>query len=132
MESCFSSYCEKLLNNRLTDNWICKFSGICRYFRNSSGSLPILQLPISAIPLGTWVPKIGESNRRPLAMLRPNASLSAALNLLIQGVLFFITITVRFFSFFFWDWTEVQYSFLIFWHRIMFILWLKVKTFYLK
>ncbi|KAL1803790.1 hypothetical protein ACET3Z_032437 [Daucus carota] len=58
---------------------------ICRYFRNSSGSLPILQLPISAIPLGTWVPKIGESNRRPLAMLRPNASLSAALNLLIQA-----------------------------------------------
>lgn len=62
-----------------------KFSGICRHFRHSSSSLPILQQPICAIPLGTWVPKIGESNRRPLAMLRPNASLTAALSLLVQG-----------------------------------------------
>ncbi|KAL8486252.1 hypothetical protein ACS0TY_023093 [Phlomoides rotata] len=58
---------------------------ICRFFRHSPSSLPVLQLPISAIPLGTWVPKIGEPNRRPLAMLRPSASLSAALNLLIQA-----------------------------------------------
>ncbi|KAL3508071.1 hypothetical protein ACH5RR_033453 [Cinchona calisaya] len=58
---------------------------ICRYFRYSLGSLPVLQLPVCAIPLGTWVPKIGESNRRPLAMLRPTASLSAALNLLVQA-----------------------------------------------
>ncbi|CAN1129760.1 Sucrose nonfermenting 4-like protein [Linum perenne] len=58
---------------------------IFRYFRHCSGSLPILQLPICAIPLGTWVPKIGESNVRPLAMLRPSASLSAALNLLIHA-----------------------------------------------
>ncbi|XP_017223676.1 sucrose nonfermenting 4-like protein [Daucus carota subsp. sativus] len=58
---------------------------ICRYFRNSSGLLPILQLPICAIPLGTWVPRIGEPTRRPLAMLRPSASLNAALNLLIQA-----------------------------------------------
>ncbi|XP_050218322.1 sucrose nonfermenting 4-like protein [Mercurialis annua] len=58
---------------------------VCRYFSHCSGTLPILQLPISAIPLGTWVPKIGESNRRPLAMLRPSASLSSALNLLIQA-----------------------------------------------
>ncbi|KAM7485111.1 hypothetical protein LguiA_001120 [Lonicera macranthoides] len=58
---------------------------ICRYFRHSSGSLPVLQLPICAIPLGTWVPKIGEQNIRPLAMLRPSASLSAALNLLVQA-----------------------------------------------
>ncbi|KAF3456191.1 hypothetical protein FNV43_RR00841 [Rhamnella rubrinervis] len=58
---------------------------ICRYFRHSSSSLPILQLPICEIPVGTWVPKIGESNRRPLAMLRPSASLSAALNLLVQA-----------------------------------------------
>ncbi|XP_010259698.1 PREDICTED: sucrose nonfermenting 4-like protein isoform X2 [Nelumbo nucifera] len=57
---------------------------ICRHFRHSSSSLPILQQPICSIPLGTWVPKIGES-RRPLAMLRPNASLSAALSLLIQA-----------------------------------------------
>ncbi|KAL2530747.1 Sucrose nonfermenting 4-like protein [Forsythia ovata] len=58
---------------------------ICRYFRHSSSSLPVLQLPICAIPVGTWVPKIGETNQRPLATLRPTASLSAALNLLIQG-----------------------------------------------
>ncbi|CAI9776867.1 unnamed protein product [Fraxinus pennsylvanica] len=58
---------------------------ICRYFRHSSSSLPVLQLPICAIPVGTWVPKIGEPNQRTLTMLRPNASLSAALNLLIQA-----------------------------------------------
>ncbi|GER33134.1 5'-AMP-activated protein kinase subunit gamma, partial [Striga asiatica] len=58
---------------------------ICRFFKHSPSSLPILQLPIYAIPLGTWVPKIGEANRQPLAMLRPSSSLSAALNLLIQA-----------------------------------------------
>ncbi|CAI0626826.1 unnamed protein product, partial [Linum tenue] len=58
---------------------------IFRYFRHVSGSLSVLQLPICSIPLGTWVPKIGESNGRPLAMLRPSASLSAALNLLIHA-----------------------------------------------
>ncbi|KAF8401521.1 hypothetical protein HHK36_012461 [Tetracentron sinense] len=58
---------------------------ICRHFRHSSSSLPILQQPICSIPLGTWVPKIGESNGRPLAMLRPNASLSSALSLLVQA-----------------------------------------------
>ncbi|KAG4949217.1 hypothetical protein JHK84_042682 [Glycine max] len=61
---------------------------ICRYFRHCSSSLPVLQLPICAIPVGTWVPKIGESNRQPLAMLRPTASLASALNLLVQGVNF--------------------------------------------
>lgn len=60
-------------------------SGICRYFRHSASSLPILQLPICSIPVGTWAPKIGESNRQPLAMLRPSASLRSALNLLVQG-----------------------------------------------
>ncbi|MBA0687624.1 hypothetical protein Goari_015139, partial [Gossypium aridum] len=58
---------------------------ICRHFKHSSSSLPILQQPICSIPLGTRVPKIGESNRRPLAMLRPNASLGAALSLLVQA-----------------------------------------------
>ncbi|KAK2646173.1 hypothetical protein Ddye_021368 [Dipteronia dyeriana] len=58
---------------------------VCRYFRHCSGSLPILKLPICSIPVGTWVPKIGEPNRRALAMLRPSASLSAALNLLVQA-----------------------------------------------
>ncbi|CAA0817670.1 Sucrose nonfermenting 4-like protein [Striga hermonthica] len=58
---------------------------ICRFFKHSPSSLPILQLPIYAIPLGTWVPKIGEANRQPLAMLRPSSSLSDALNLLIQA-----------------------------------------------
>ncbi|XP_073307886.1 sucrose nonfermenting 4-like protein [Primulina huaijiensis] len=58
---------------------------ICRFFKHSLSSLPVLQMPICAIPVGTWVPKIGEPNRRPLAILRPSASLSAALNLLIQA-----------------------------------------------
>ncbi|KAJ7955063.1 Sucrose nonfermenting 4-like protein [Quillaja saponaria] len=58
---------------------------ICRYFKHSTSSLPMLQLPICAIPVGSWVPKIGESNRRPFAMLRPSASLSSALNLLVQA-----------------------------------------------
>ncbi|XP_057476323.1 sucrose nonfermenting 4-like protein isoform X1 [Actinidia eriantha] len=58
---------------------------ICRYFRHSSGSLPMLQLPVCALPLGTWVPRIGEPNQRPLAMLRPSASLASALTLLVQA-----------------------------------------------
>ncbi|KAL0916378.1 hypothetical protein M5K25_013883 [Dendrobium thyrsiflorum] len=58
---------------------------ICRHFRHSSSSLPILQQPICNIPLGSWVPKVGEANRRPLAMLRPNASLGSALSLLVQA-----------------------------------------------
>uniref|UniRef100_A0A7C9D5V7 CBS domain-containing protein n=1 Tax=Opuntia streptacantha TaxID=393608 RepID=A0A7C9D5V7_OPUST len=58
---------------------------ICRHFKHSSSSLPILQQPICSIPLGTWVPKIGESGRPPFAMLRPNASLGSALSLLVQA-----------------------------------------------
>lgn len=49
------------------------------------GSLPILQFPVGSIPLGTWVPKVGDPNGQPLAMLRPNASLGAALSMFIQG-----------------------------------------------
>ncbi|MBA0827169.1 hypothetical protein Goarm_011964, partial [Gossypium armourianum] len=55
------------------------------HFKHSASSLPILQQPICSIPLGTWVPNIGEPNGRPLAMLRPNATLGAALSLLIQA-----------------------------------------------
>ncbi|KAM7481474.1 hypothetical protein LguiB_006057 [Lonicera macranthoides] len=58
---------------------------ICRHFRHSSSSLPMLQQPICAIPLGTWVPKIGQSSEHPFRMLRPNASLSSALSLLVQA-----------------------------------------------
>lgn len=68
----------------ITNMWT-YFSGICRHFRHSSGSLPILQQPICSLSLGSWVPKIGESNGQPFAMLRPNASLSAALSLLVEG-----------------------------------------------
>ncbi|KAE9458991.1 hypothetical protein C3L33_09096, partial [Rhododendron williamsianum] len=62
---------------------------ICRHFRHSSGSLPILQQPICSLSLGSWVPKIGESNGQPFAMLRPNASLSAALSLLVEGIVIY-------------------------------------------
>ncbi|PRQ42214.1 putative CBS domain, immunoglobulin E-set [Rosa chinensis] len=58
---------------------------ICRHFRHSSTSLPILQHPISEFRIGTWVPNIGESNGRLLAMLRPNSSLADALSLLVQA-----------------------------------------------
>ncbi|XP_008813370.1 sucrose nonfermenting 4-like protein isoform X2 [Phoenix dactylifera] len=58
---------------------------ICRHFKYSSSSLPVLQLPVCTIPLGTWVPKIGDPNGRPLEMLRPNASLSSALSLLVKA-----------------------------------------------
>lgn len=59
--------------------------GICRYFRHSVSGLPVLQMPVSSIPLGSWVPSIGDRNCRPIAMLRPTASLSTALSLLVQG-----------------------------------------------
>ncbi|KMZ65164.1 hypothetical protein ZOSMA_334G00110 [Zostera marina] len=58
---------------------------ICRHFRHISSSVPIFQKPISTLTMGTWVPKIGDSNRRPLAMLKPNASLNTALSLLVQA-----------------------------------------------
>ncbi|KAK7392001.1 hypothetical protein VNO78_20427 [Psophocarpus tetragonolobus] len=58
---------------------------ICRHFKHSSDSLPILQLPIGSIPVGTWGSKVEEHNKQPLAMLRPNASLSDALSVLIQA-----------------------------------------------
>ncbi|KAJ1380908.1 Immunoglobulin-like fold [Sesbania bispinosa] len=58
---------------------------ICRHFKHSASSLPILQLPVGSIPLGTWVPKVGEPNGQPLAMLRPNASLGAALSMFVQA-----------------------------------------------
>ncbi|OIW17498.1 hypothetical protein TanjilG_22610 [Lupinus angustifolius] len=58
---------------------------ICRHFKYSSGSLPILQLPIGSLPMGTWVPKVGEPNGQPLAMLRPNSSLGAALSMFVEA-----------------------------------------------
>ncbi|XP_027366217.1 sucrose nonfermenting 4-like protein isoform X2 [Abrus precatorius] len=58
---------------------------IRRHFKHSSGSLPILQLPIGSIPLGTWMPKMGETNKQAFAMLRPNGSLGDALSLLIRA-----------------------------------------------
>ncbi|KAG2395135.1 Sucrose nonfermenting 4-like protein [Vigna angularis] len=59
--------------------------GICRHFKHSLSSLPILQHPVGSIPLGAWMPKVGESNGRPLAMLRPSASLGAALSMFVQA-----------------------------------------------
>ncbi|XP_058743356.1 sucrose nonfermenting 4-like protein isoform X1 [Vicia villosa] len=58
---------------------------ICRHIKNCSGFLPILQLPVGSIPLGTWVPKVGESDKQPPAMLKPAASVSDAISILIQG-----------------------------------------------
>lgn len=58
---------------------------ICRHFKHSLSSLPILQLPVGSIPLGTWMPKVGDPNGRPLAMLSPNASVGAALSMFVQA-----------------------------------------------
>lgn len=64
---------------------------ICRNFKHSSSSLPILQLPIYSIRLGTWVPEIAEFNqctstrKQTLEMLNKNAFLSDALSLLVQA-----------------------------------------------
>ncbi|KAG6524779.1 hypothetical protein ZIOFF_014718 [Zingiber officinale] len=58
---------------------------ICRHFRHSISSLPILQQPICKIPLGTWDPRIEDQSGRPLVMLRRSGSLSLALSLLIQA-----------------------------------------------
>lgn len=58
---------------------------IYRHFRHSFNSLPVLQQPICLIPLGTWVPKLGESNRQPLTILRKTASLGSALSLLAEA-----------------------------------------------
>ncbi|XP_042428691.1 sucrose nonfermenting 4-like protein isoform X1 [Zingiber officinale] len=58
---------------------------ICRHFRHSTTSVPILQQAIFTIPLGTWVSRIGESNGNQLAKLKPNESLSRALTLLVEA-----------------------------------------------
>ncbi|GJR87030.1 sucrose nonfermenting 4-like protein [Tanacetum coccineum] len=78
----------KILQNRVATLPITHSTSndvVCRYFRHSASSLPILQLPICSLPLGTWVPKIRESNRQPLTILTPNSSLSTALNLFVQA-----------------------------------------------
>ncbi|WOL03323.1 sucrose nonfermenting 4-like protein isoform X2 [Canna indica] len=58
---------------------------ICRHFRHTTSSLPILLQPICKIPLGTWVPRSEDQSGRPLVMLRRNESLSLALSLLVQA-----------------------------------------------
>ncbi|XP_058092851.1 sucrose nonfermenting 4-like protein isoform X2 [Magnolia sinica] len=58
---------------------------ICRHFRHSPGSVPLLQQPIFAIPLGTWAAEMGVASRRQLIVLRPSAPLSSALNLLMEA-----------------------------------------------
>ncbi|XP_077227306.1 sucrose nonfermenting 4-like protein [Tasmannia lanceolata] len=58
---------------------------ICRHFRHSPGSVSLLQQPIYAISLGTWVTGIGRGNGRQLAMLRSNAPLSSALTSLMEA-----------------------------------------------
>ncbi|GLT50452.1 hypothetical protein SLA2020_239380 [Shorea laevis] len=64
---------------------------ICRNFKHSSSSLPVLQQSIYSIRIGTWVQEIAEVNgqpstmKRPFAMLNKNASLGDALLLLVQA-----------------------------------------------
>lgn len=65
---------------------IIKCPDICRHFRHSPGSLPVLQQPVFGINIGTWASEVGRESRRQLAILRSNASLSFALTLLMEGV----------------------------------------------
>ncbi|KAJ8645988.1 hypothetical protein MRB53_007736 [Persea americana] len=58
---------------------------ICRHFRHSPGSLPVLQQPVFGINIGTWASEVGRESRRQLAILRSNASLSFALTLLMEA-----------------------------------------------
>ncbi|CAN6468169.1 unnamed protein product [Victoria cruziana] len=58
---------------------------ICRHFRHSSSSLPILQQPIFTMNLGTWASAVGGSSGCHLATLKSNASLGSALALLLQA-----------------------------------------------
>ncbi|XP_066346000.1 sucrose nonfermenting 4-like protein [Miscanthus floridulus] len=53
--------------------------------RRVTGKAAIHSNPTPRCAPFRWVPKIGDPNSRPLAMLRPNASLSSALNMLVQA-----------------------------------------------
>nr|CAD1836687.1 unnamed protein product [Ananas comosus var. bracteatus] len=63
--------------------------GILRFICKNSAELiqlfPLLQFQISAIPLGTWLPTTGRGSGRPLSILRRDALLSSALNLLLEA-----------------------------------------------
>ncbi|KAG9447310.1 hypothetical protein H6P81_013438 [Aristolochia fimbriata] len=58
---------------------------ICGHFRHSPGLLPLLQQPVYRIPIGTWVREIDQSSGPSLMVLRANAPLNLALNLLLQA-----------------------------------------------
>lgn len=57
---------------------------ICRHFRHSPGTLPLLQQPVGRLCLGSSMQKVGVSTSSRLTMLRPNDPLSSALTLLIE------------------------------------------------
>lgn len=56
---------------------------LCKHFRHSIGALPLLNLPIGSLPLGTWR---GNTPDCRLVVLTANMSLSTAFKLLDQGV----------------------------------------------
>lgn len=58
---------------------------ICIHFAEDIGSVPFLRYPISAIPLGTWLPGSGRFSGRQLAMLQRDAPFHAALDLLLEA-----------------------------------------------
>ncbi|XP_043724069.1 sucrose nonfermenting 4-like protein [Telopea speciosissima] len=58
---------------------------ICRHFRHFPGTLPLLQIPVGRLPLGTWAPDIRTTNAYQLTTLQPNAPLSSALDFLIEA-----------------------------------------------
>eukprot|EP00249_Psilotum_nudum_P020274 c27632_g1_i1 orf=531-2006(+) len=56
-----------------------------RHFRHAPNTLPFLSQPICTLRIGTWIPGLGQTNSRTLAMLHASASLSDALGLLMQA-----------------------------------------------
>lgn len=63
--------------------------GICRHFRSSASSLPLLSESIGSLQrfgrLGTWIPALSEGSSKPVAMLQANTPLIVAFALLLQG-----------------------------------------------
>lgn len=70
----------------LTPVWL-HHTVICKNSAELIQLFPLLQFQISAIPLGTWLPTTGRGSGRPLSILRRDALLSSALNLLLEGKL---------------------------------------------
>lgn len=77
------------------ESWGCVFhyfltlklmwSDICSHFKHHLGYLTLLQRLVGYHPIGTWAVDVRRTSARPLLTLHPNATLSSALALLLEG-----------------------------------------------